>query len=319
MKIIRNSISLLGDFFKHNKTAKLVSLFLAAISWYAIRAAISFEAEVKDIPVTIQVDEGWAILDRSARNVDILFRGSKEDIRYLNRDEIKVTLDVRGKTINGVLTAKVEPKNVITPGGARVVYIRPAEITLRMDQEGDKQVPIKVEFQGTTPDGYELEKVVCTPATVQVSGPRQRLREIELLRTAPIDLEGRIRSFRKLKLPVLQPSDAWAARLDPAFVMAEISIVERSASIELEGLPVTALVRQGFRPKIDLAGARVKVTLKSRSELLKGLEKEAVRVYVDCTEIESAASYELPVRVVAPPGINVVGIVPPTLQVTIRE
>jgi hypothetical protein len=31
-----------------------------------------------------------AILDRSAKTVDVLFRGSQEDIRYLNRDQISV-------------------------------------------------------------------------------------------------------------------------------------------------------------------------------------------------------------------------------------
>ncbi|HBA85263.1 MAG TPA: hypothetical protein DCZ95_14340 [Verrucomicrobia bacterium] len=318
MKIIRHSISLFQNAFKRNKTSKVAAIFLAVISWYAIRAAISFETEIKDIPLTIEVDNGWAILERSARTVDITFRGSKEDIRYLNRDDIRVMLDFRGQSLNGILTAKLEAKNVTIPGGARVVYIRPGEVTVRMDQEGDKQVPVKVEFIGATPEGYELEKVVCTPATVQISGPRQRLREVDVIHTSPIDLEGRIRSFRKLKLNLLQPSESWAARLEPAVVMAEVAIVERSATVDVEDIPVNALVKQGFRPQVDLSGVRVKVTLKSRSELLKNMDRDLIKAYVDCTGIEAAAKYDLPVRVTAPPGIGVVGVSPPTVNVMVR-
>jgi YbbR domain-containing protein len=319
LKIIRDSSLLLQNAFKRNKTAKIASIFLAVISWYAIRAAISFETEVTDIPLTIQVDDGWAILERSARTVDIAFRGSKEDIRYLNREDIRVSLDVRGQSLNGLMTLKLDARNVSAPGGARVIYIRPSEVTIRMDQESDKQVPVKVEFLGSTPEGYELEKVVCTPATVQISGPRQRLREVDVIHTAPIDLEGRIRSFRKLKLNLVQPSDTWTARIEPSTVMAEVAIVERSSTLDVESVPVSALVKQGFRPQIDLKGVRVKVTLKSRSELLKNLDRNLIKAYVDCTELDAAASYDLPVRVTTPPGITVVSVTPPTVNITVRE
>ena len=73
----------------HNKGLKAAALVLAFVTWYAIRSVINFETVVSDIPLTIQVNPGWAILDRSAQTVDVLFRGSQEDIRYLNRDQIK--------------------------------------------------------------------------------------------------------------------------------------------------------------------------------------------------------------------------------------
>lgn len=58
---------------QHNKGTKLASLLLALICWYAIQAAISFEAVVTDVPLTVKVNEGWAVLDRSDKTVDVLF------------------------------------------------------------------------------------------------------------------------------------------------------------------------------------------------------------------------------------------------------
>ncbi|MFH0879473.1 MAG: hypothetical protein V2A34_07140, partial [Lentisphaerota bacterium] len=83
------------DTIRHNLMSKLAALLLACVSWYAIRAATSFEAEIADIPLTVITDGGWAVMEKSSKTVDVLFRGSKEDIRYLKREEIKVTLDVR--------------------------------------------------------------------------------------------------------------------------------------------------------------------------------------------------------------------------------
>ena len=92
----------------HNKGLKAAALVLAFVTWYAIRSVINFETVVSDIPLTIQVNPGWAILDQSAKTVDVLFRGSQEDIRYLNRDQIKVEVDIRGKPFAEALNVKLQ-------------------------------------------------------------------------------------------------------------------------------------------------------------------------------------------------------------------
>jgi len=63
-------LSILKNLFLRNKGAKAASIVLAVIVWYAIQAAISNEAVVADVPVTLVVDPGWAILDRSVKTVD---------------------------------------------------------------------------------------------------------------------------------------------------------------------------------------------------------------------------------------------------------
>ena len=53
------SFSRLGEAVFHNKWLKLLSLLMATISWYVIQDAISFEVEIPDIRLQIQVQE-WA-------------------------------------------------------------------------------------------------------------------------------------------------------------------------------------------------------------------------------------------------------------------
>ncbi|HPG00466.1 MAG TPA: CdaR family protein [Kiritimatiellia bacterium] len=309
-------ISMLKQAVLSNKGPKAAALLLALIAWYAIQSVINFETVVPDVPLTVQLDPGWAILDWSAKTADVVFRGSQEDIRYLNKDQVKVELDIRGKPVKGSLTVRLTPKNVRSPGAVRPILVKPDQVTLRLDQEGEKQVPVKADLQGVPPEGYEVERIVCTPASVVVYGPRRRLDEIDVVRTAPIDLEGRSRSFKKLKMSLLQPSETWTARMSPSNVVVEVMIAERAATKEVEDVPVTVLVPPGSRQRFDVWPQRIKVTLRGRAELLKDLKKDDVVAFIDCASLDTGATYDLPVRVTAGPGLTALGIEPPTVKVT---
>jgi YbbR domain-containing protein len=303
----------------HNKGAKVASLFLAVVAWYAIQAVISFEQLVSDVPLTFQVDDGWAVLDRSAGTVDVLFRGSQEDIRRLDPDQVRVEVDLRGRSLKGATTVKIKRENIHAPGTVRPVAIRPDVVTLTLDQEGEKQVPVKADLQGVPPEGYEVEGVACTPASVAVYGPRKRLDEIEVLQTVPIDLEGRSRSFKKLKMSVLSPSETWPARVSPSNVTVEVTIVERSSTRELADVPVGALFGAGLRRRVDLSPNTVTVVLKGRADVLKSVTRDDIQAYVDCRALEDGVSYDLPVRVQTVAGVTVPSVEPPAVTITVGE
>lgn len=303
----------------YNKGLKAASLVLAFVTWYAIRSVINFETVVSDIPIKVQVNPGWAILDRSAQTVDVLFRGSQEDIRYLNRDQITVEADIRGKPSVGALNVKLQPKNVKAPGAVRAVVIWPDEITLKLDQEGEKQVPVKADLQGAVPEGYEVDTVTCSPASVLLQGPRQRLEEIESVRTVAVDLDDRVRSFKKLKMMVVSPGENWVGRVSPSNVVVEITIAERSATQEIQEVPVRMLVSPGVGPKLEIWPVKVNVELKGLADSLKNLNPEEVQAIVDCSALQAGASYDLPVRVHSSGGMTAIRVEPPTVKVTVGE
>jgi len=306
-------------FLVKNRGIKLASFLLALITWYAIQPVINYESVVSDIPISIELDEGWAILDRSAKTVDVLFRGSQEDVRYLSPDQVNLDVDLRGETFEGSLTVRLRPQNVKAPSSVRPIVIHPDEVKLVLDREGEIHVPVKADLQGSPPEGYEVEKVACTPASVKLSGPRERLGQVEAMRTAPIDVEGRSRSFKKLKVALVQPSDTWVARVSPDSVSVEVTFVERAATREMKDIPVEVLVKPGTQPKVDLRPGRVTIVVKGRSELLNELQPQDLTAYIDSVSLQAGASYDLPVRVQMPSGLSVAGVEPPSINVVIEE
>lgn len=299
-----------------NKWAKIIALILAVIVWYAIQPSISFETVSGDVPVRVLVDPGWAVLEQSSGTVDVHFRGSREGIRYLSHEQVEIVVDIRGMAYEESITVPLDVRDVRAPTAVRPVFIRPSELTLSVDQEVDREVPVRVHIQGNPPEGYEVESVKTTPSVVIVSGPRQRLEAIEAIRTTPIDMEGRLQSF-KLRVGLVPPSRTWTARMDPERVDVGITLVERSAAVALEEMRIKALFGARIWREVVLRPTHADVELVGRAELLEALTARDVQVYVDLAGLEPGVEHEVPVRVHVPPRVRLERVVPATVQVRV--
>ncbi len=299
---------------RNNRGLKIVAVVLAVITWFTVREITSFTTVVQDVRLDVLLDEGWAVLDRSVDEVDVLFRGSQSDIRFLSRDQVRVEVDLRGKSVAGSREVPLGPRNVKVPGGVRAVSVDPSDITLTLDREGDRVVTVQADIIGSPPEGYEVENVVCTPATVLLQGPQGRLANIQAVRTVPIDLEGRLQSFG-LTRTIQSPSETWTARVDPDRVRIDVTLVERSTRKEISDVPVQLLVSPNTPPIQMQTDTRVKLTLKGRSVVLNGLAASNLTAFVDCTVLQPGQSDDLPVHIPIPPGAEIVTVEPARVRV----
>jgi len=315
LKILRKSLEFLGS----RNGIRLISVVAAVVVWYTIRAATSNTTLVTDIPLLIQPPPGWSLMDRSAQTVDVAFMGTRDDLRFLNREVIKATVDVRDHDENGAFRVPLGPADINAPGSARIDFIRPASVTLRLDREITKQVPVKVDTQNILPDGYEIEKMVITPATVEISGPAQRLGKIDSIRTIPIDLDGRIRSINQRRLPLVTHAQMTGVDLNPKSVTLDLTIIERSISEQFKDLPLMALLPGGHsvRAEIDPEVATVKV--KGRPKRMKKLAAEDLQLFVDASQVSGSKAVKLPIRAILPNGITLVRTTPAKVTVKVKD
>jgi YbbR domain-containing protein len=315
LKILRKSLEFLGS----RNGIRLVSLVAAVAVWYAIRAATSNSTLITDIPLSIQTPPDWTVVDRSAKTVDVAFLGTRDNLRYLNRELIKASVDARHRTDNDSFVVSLGPANINAPGNARIEFIRPPVLNIRLDREITKQVPVQVETQNLLPDGYEIDKITVTPATVQLSGPARRLDGIEAVSTMPIDLDGRIRSINKRRIPLVPADQMAGVELDPPAVTLDLAIVERSVTSRFPDLPVLPMLPPGRNLRVDLDPDVAHLTVKGRPELIKALSSEDIRLFVDATGIKGKRPAKLPVRAVLPNGISLVKAEPATVSAELKD
>jgi len=302
----------------HRKGLKVLALTLAAATWYYIRESTSFEEIFNDIPLEVQLPDGWAIQDRSVNTVEVMVRGSQSDIRALNESQIRVQITAKAGKDDPNPIVKIDRSNVSLPRSVRAIYVDPSEVALTLDRETDKQVPVRVEQLGQPPEGFDIEKIVITPPVVTVHGPERRLAAVEYVRTVPIDMEGRIRSFQ-LNRALMSPGENWQSRMDTDKVRVEFTIVERATRQDFTNVSLKALMPPGGTFDVTFSPPIVNVSLKGRIDVISNLSTRAVHAYVDCTDLKPGVTESIPVEVPIPSGVNIIAIEPPTVRVTIRE
>jgi len=315
LKILRKIL----NFFGSRNGIRLVSVVAAVIVWYTIQAATSNTTLVTNIPLSIQPPPGWSVVQSSDDTVDVAFLGSRDDLRYLNRELIKASVDVRDHDENGNFQVTLGPANINAPGSARIDFIRPTMLTIRLDREITKQVPVKVETQNLLPDGYEIEQMVVTPAMVELSGPAQRLAELESVNTIPVDLDGRIRSMNKRRLILVPNSRMTGVELNPKAVTLDLTIIERSISEQFDDLPIHPLLPAGRKLLVEVDPEVATLKVKGRPKRMKNLTADDIRVYVDATQVTGTKAVKLPIRAILPEGITLVRTAPSKASVKVRE
>lgn len=298
-----------------NWMTKLICLVLAFAVWQGIRENTSYEVVVADIPVSINAGPNRAVLDMSTDVVSIRFRGSREDLRFINRDQVAVEMDLSERTDRLRQTIKFTPRYVKAPSRAHAVSFNPPEVTATLDREVGRDLPVKASLAGTLPEGIQMERAVCDPATVRVRGAEHRLLSLEQVRTVPVSLDGRYNSF-KTHVNVAAVGQPWTA--EPDRVSVEVSLVERLATRRIEKSLVRPLLTSDDTRIVQVRPERVDVVLKGSPDQIEQLDPRAVFTYIDCTGLTELTGYEVPVRVDMPSGIQIESIEPSVVQVTVK-
>ncbi len=312
-----NTFEVIKSVFVKNWTLKILAILLGALSFYAIRGAISFEVPYT-VPIEVQMGPGMAVLDKSVTSVEVSFGGSQDDLRRIDQSQLKAVVKPRETNPGGSEVVMIRAEHIVGQGKVRVLSIRPSTLTLSYDREAERDVivlkpkTVGVPLMGRAEIDYE-------PKAVKLRGPKRRLAHISAVSCEPVDVDGRVESFTR-KVVVLSPGDAWVYQIEPPEITANVTIVTERISRTVTNVAVLAVTQPGAPACVDVEPRVVDVVLMGRSEVLEGIARDAVRVYVNCVDLETDASYELPIGVYLPPEVDVATLVQPeTVKVQLRE
>lgn len=313
---MKSSLSRLADRIQEEKWLLLVCLLLAFLAWQGIRKNTGFPADVSNVSVEVDLPPGWAVWEKSSQQVDILFRGSREDLRYLNSGQLRVVIPISSPTAGNEMHIRLEEKYLKNPTDAKVVRFSPADIFIKLDRESEVRLPVKAVTEGALPQGMEIVKVVCTPAVVRVSGAEQVLRELQNVHTRTIRLSDRQGSFKE-SVPIdVQRTDR--IRVDPDWVSVDIQIEQHTGTRTFERIPVRVVSASGENRRIELVPQFVNVTIRGQQQRIEQIREEDVFAYVSCTDLTETGGYDLPVTVRLPAGVQLSGAEPGTIHIKLN-
>ncbi len=312
---MKNKLSTLLNNVRKEKWLLLICFVLAFLAWQGIRKNIGFEVSVSNIAVDVDVPEGWAVWEKSLHRVNILFRGSREDIRYLNNEQLRVVIPIPDPTHGEETIIRLSEAFLKNPTGAKVVRFTPSDIIVKLDQESERLLPVKAAVDGSLPEGLEIDRIECTPAAVRVTGARQLLDEMENIHTEPIDLQNRQASFKE-SVSIALPH-AGRMLVDPDWVSVEFTLEHRSSTKTFENIDVKIMCSSGELRRFNIQPTTVNITVKGQQQRINQMRQTDAFAYVDCADLVENTGYDLPVVIDLPDNIHLIKADPAVVHVNI--
>jgi YbbR domain-containing protein len=178
----------MNNFFSQNIWLKLSSLVFAIILWFFVILSGRTETSMKAPVSFINLPPGLEIMD-SPKTVSVVIEGQERLLRSLRQNEISATIDL-SNTRAGKVFVTLTKDNIIIPKMLTVSSIDPETISLKIESQLMKSVPVKPAVVGLPQKGFAIVEISVVPAIVALEGPKSAVAKVSSIKTEPIDING---------------------------------------------------------------------------------------------------------------------------------
>lgn len=308
-----------------NKPLSIVfSLLIAFVLWLYVITVVSPEStdNFLDVPVSLSsesllTEKSLMLVSKETPTVDLVLGGNRSDLVNINRENLTVVADLGKITEAGTyqLTYTVTPPNNMN---VTVQDRQPSTITVEVVEKIKKSVPVRINYSGTVPEGYIMDKenAVLDYTEILVEGPKSVVEQIDHA-AIEVQCDGRTESLAESLRYML--CDAEGNPLDVSLVqteVAEIRVEIRVSCVKKIGLVLT--VNDGGGATRDTSSIVIEpeeISVSGSETALANLD-ELVLGTVNLAEITDQYEKEFDITSLLPEGVkNESGIT--TAKVTI--
>lgn len=290
--------------------------FVIAILLFLFHSLSAFHVRYFTVPVEVLLNEEMVPIGDVSRQVQIVLRGP-ESIYSLQEEDVYVYVDLREKNQEGMYRA---PIKINKQGQAKIiapleVTTKPKNLTLTLEKKFVKSLKVEADIQGMPARGYELVRSYLVPSVVTVSGPSSVVRSLKRIQTETITISGireNIIERISLKRPHNSISFPEGGRVEFHGIVQEAIIIKSFEDINV--------ILRDIGPGLEVVSTRVlgRLKLQGPKVIMSSLEKEDLRLEVDCSNIKNPGRYTLMVKPVVPEEILVLQYSPVHLDLEFK-
>jgi YbbR domain-containing protein len=271
------------------------------------------------VPLVLRnMPDGLTTVEKIPDSVNVLLEGDNKDLVRLSLwGEPFVVIDMTGAQADRTFRVSLSPANVVLPRDAQVQVVEvrdPRNLDLEIDALVNDRVAVSPEVEGVPAEGYfVLGRRRSLPDSVFVFGPARIVSELASVGTAPLSIEGRrtrVDAPRRVGF-----EERWNLHAVPKEVRVIVDI-EGTRVATLPDVPTLFEHEPGFG-KATVVPATVELTLSGPDHLVASLTASGVEVLVDAMGLPRG-THELVPEVRVPEGIEVQGVTPARVTVTLR-
>lgn len=301
---------------KSNWLVKLVSVVIATLLWFYLNYE-KLPVKYFSVPVKlINIPRAMAIAEDYNSIITVKVKAPKDILQSIYARYFKAQVDLSHAVI-GKNRLPVEIEMTKKFRRARIVSMDPEEIKIILDQYVLKQLPVSVTIINSPAEGYVRTSETFSPKNIVVGGPKSLIDKMEVVRTAPIDIDGVTGSiYKEVELDL--PTDLVKTRYyKRAYVNIKIKKNYRVRYIRnVKIVPKNLNERFQIINKDDIFA---NVRIEGPPERLVKLEKSKDFLFVDLSDISEVNVYMQKVRYKIPWNCKVYRIDPSEVRLEIEE
>ncbi|MCK5547943.1 MAG: YbbR-like domain-containing protein [Thermoplasmata archaeon] len=274
-----------------NLRPKLVTLFLALLTWYLITQETSREERTFSFPIRIVKADEMEMVEVRPQSLEIDIKGPAKALERF--EPAAVVLDLSNERSPGRIERQITKRDIPVKRPLSVSGAFSDKIRVTLDLSAEKALPIEVVTKGYPKEGYMIKRLRCVPDVYNLSGPQSVLEKLSTIRTKPVNVSGHSVSFPKKSVELVNPmtGEASGEKVDVTVVIEPNLVVK-----EFEEVEVKVVISSDASLKVSVAPRFTSVTLKGRSDILKTFDPSWIRAYVTVTDDMTGTDYELPVN-----------------------
>jgi YbbR domain-containing protein len=244
-----------------------------------------------------KVPKGLIVTDMPVKGMEVRVRGLKSVIRVLSRLKTHYMMDL-SKVNVGVNTIPVRKDRVPFPKGVSILKTNPSVITVKVEKEIKKNLPVHLSLIGKPANGFAVVSTKAEPATVTLGGSIATLGPMDEVSTKHINITGLSGSFKKKVALNLKEN----LRLvdSSEIILAHVVIRERIVDKTFNNIPV---IGKQTPYAYRIAPPTIAIRVKGPSNLIGKLsEDKGIQAYIDLQGLKPGrhkkrATIMLPVKI----------------------
>jgi YbbR domain-containing protein len=180
----------MNNFLTDNFWLKLASLILAAALWLFVTESGRTEITI-DVPVVYKGLKQYLDLIDSPKKVSVSIEGQERLLKNIRirRGEIRALIDL-SEAKSGRSFYTLTKENFELPKALLLTDIDPETISVTIESELRKKVPVKPYVVGNPEKGFAIFDIRVVPEKIVLEGPRSLVVKIDSIKTEPIDING---------------------------------------------------------------------------------------------------------------------------------
>jgi YbbR domain-containing protein len=307
--MIRGTIAdSLWELLTVNVGTKIISVIIAIVLWVVVLGSRNVEV-TKEVPLEVITPSELVASNDIPDKVAFKLSGPKAFLRaVLDRREDPIRVNLTGAK-PGLVTYRFFSDNIRVPIGVKIQGINPPAVVIKLEQIKHKEIPVRLEIQGTPPEGYKLTSVKAVPDRIRIKGAESKVDAVAELETTPIDVSDLKQSVEKAA-----PFDLsrYGVLIDGSLPIAKLEIQPVAANYRIKNVDI----RVTSTYKVRLDEKSVTVLVRAEGEDLKSLDRSKVFATIDLSG-KAKGKYAMPVKITLPPNVNLVKVLPDKVTVTL--